>query len=50
LEYSEETYGNEVDRVVRWKGGDDVFALAATPVRLRFVLSDADLFAFRFAP
>jgi hypothetical protein len=41
-------YGDELDAVVRWKSGDDVSSLAGKPVRLRFVLSDADLFALRF--
>ncbi len=44
-----ETIGNETDRVVRWKGGSDVSALAGKTVRLRFVMKDAKLFAFRFS-
>lgn len=43
-----ETIGNETDRVVRWKGGSDVTALAGKPVRLRFVMKDARLYSFRF--
>lgn len=46
---SVETIGNELDRVVHWKNGTDVSALAGKPVRLRFVLKDADLFSFKFA-
>ncbi len=42
-------YGDQLDRVVSWRGGDDVGALAGRPVRLRFELKDADLFALRFA-
>jgi hypothetical protein len=42
-------FGDELDAVVKWKSGDDVSALASGPVRLRFVLKDADLFALRFA-
>ena len=38
-----------VDRVVVWKGGSDVSALAGRPVRLRFRLKDANLYAFRFS-
>lgn len=45
---SVETIGNELDRVVHWKNGTDVSALAGKPVRLRFVLKDADLYAFKF--
>jgi len=43
-------YGDEIEGVVRWAKGKSVGALAGTPVRLRFVLRDADVFAFRFRP
>lgn len=46
---SREAIGNEIERAVRWKSGSDVSALAGEPVRLRFVMKDADLFAIRFA-
>ena len=42
--------GNEIERIVTWKGGADVTALAGRDVRLRFALKDADLYAFRFGP
>lgn len=42
--------GDEILRVVRWKSGSDVSALAGKTVRLRFQMKDADLFSFRFAP
>ena len=45
---SVEQIGNEIERVVLWKNGSDVSSLAGQPVRLRFVLKDADLFAYRF--
>jgi len=35
-------------RVVRWKSGSDVSALALKPARLRLGMSDADLFSIRF--
>ena len=41
-------FGDELEREVRWKGGPDVSSLAGRPVRLRFALEDADLFALRF--
>ena len=44
----EEIYGDSIERVVAWKRGPDVSALAGRPVRLRFVVQDADLFSFRF--
>ena len=45
---STETYGDELERTVQWKSGADVSSLAGKPVRLHFVIKDADLFAFRF--
>ncbi len=45
-----ELFGDTLDRVVRWRGGSSVALLADKPVRLRFVLKDADLFSFRFVP
>lgn len=43
-------WGDEIERVVAWKGGHDVSRLAGRPVRLRFVMKDADLYAIRFQP
>ncbi len=48
LEDCVELLGDDLERVVRWKGGPDLSRLAGTPVRLRFVLRDADLYSFRF--
>ena len=45
---SEEIYGDSIGRVVAWEAGKDVGVLAGSPVRLRFILRDADLFSFRF--
>jgi hypothetical protein len=39
--------GNEIERVVRWKRTDSVEA-ASQPVRFRFVMKDADMYALRF--
>jgi len=47
LDDCREVIGNEIERAVEWTGGD-VGKLSGTPVRLRFVLKDADLFAMRF--
>jgi hypothetical protein len=44
-----EIIGDDVARVVAWKGGTDVSKLAGRPVRLRFLLRDADLYSLRFA-
>lgn len=43
-----ETIGNEIDRPVRWRGGADVGPLAGRPVRLRFAMKDASLYALQF--
>ena len=43
-----EIYGDHIERVVAWKRGADLGALAGKPVRLRFVLKDADLYSIRF--
>jgi len=43
-----EIIGDEIDRTVQWKGGSDIGQFAGTPVRLRFVLRDADLFSLKF--
>ena len=42
-------FGDHIDFPVSWKGkGTDVGALAGKPVRIRFTLKDADLYAFQF--
>ncbi len=42
-----EHYGDTVHQIVAWKGGPDISALAGKPLRLRFVLKDADLYSFQ---
>jgi hypothetical protein len=44
----DEIIGDEIERVVKWKGNADLSALAGQPVRLRFVMKDADLYSLRF--
>jgi hypothetical protein len=46
----QEQIGNELDRKVTWKSGNDVGSLAGRPVRLRFSLKDADVYSFQFTP
>jgi len=41
-------FGDAIERAVTWKTGGDVSTLAGKSVRLRFVLKDADLYAFQF--
>ncbi len=45
---NEECYGDEIDGEIRWEAGADVGKLANQPVRLRFVLKDADVYALKF--
>jgi len=45
-----EIFGDDIARVVSWEGGSDVSALAGRPVRLRFMLKDADLYSIQFRP
>jgi hypothetical protein len=45
-----ELIGDQIARVVTWKGGRDLSALAGRVVRLRFALQDADLYSLRFRP
>ncbi len=44
----DEIFGDSLDRSVTWKGSADLSRLAGRPVRLRVVMSDADLFSFQF--
>ena len=44
----DEIYGDFLDLRVSWKGAADLSALVGKPLRLRFALSDADLYSFRF--
>jgi len=52
LEDSRKIWGDEIARIVKWGEGDqgnsDVSSLAGKPVRLRFVMNEADLFAIKF--
>ena len=48
LDESPEIFGDTIDGTVQWHTEGQIRAFAGKPVRLRFVLKDADLFAFRF--
>jgi hypothetical protein len=41
-------FGDELDAVAEWKSGADLSSLAGKPLRLRFVLQDANVYALRF--
>lgn len=40
--------GDTIEQTVHWSKGSDVSSLAGQPVRLRFVMQEADLFAIQF--
>jgi hypothetical protein len=44
----QEIIGDRIQHSVSWKAGSDVSTLAGKPVRLRFVLKDADLYSLQF--
>jgi len=46
----DEIYGDSLDRPLAWGGRDDISALADKPLRLRFVMQDADLYALQIRP
>jgi hypothetical protein len=43
-----EIIGDKIEHVVRWSFGHDIGPLASKPVRLRFVIKDANLYSLRF--
>ncbi|MDP2898658.1 MAG: hypothetical protein Q8Q12_19135 [bacterium] len=43
-----EIIGDAIERVVSWRSGSDLSRLSGQPVRLRFVMKDADLCSLRF--
>ena len=45
---SRDIFGNRVAGQPRWENGSDLSDLAGRPVRIRFVMRDADLYSLRF--
>ena len=43
-----EIFGDELERVVEWKNGNDVSGLSGKPIRLKFTMKDADMYSFKF--
>jgi hypothetical protein len=41
-------FGDSVERVIGWKGRPDLAKVAGRPVRVRFMLADAHVYAFQF--
>ncbi len=50
MEDVEEIIGDEIERVVQWKGNPELEAFAGKPVRLRLVMIECDLYSFQFKP
>ncbi|MBC8356386.1 MAG: hypothetical protein H8E66_30780 [Planctomycetes bacterium] len=48
LDQCEELVGDTVSRSVQWRGEKQLHQLSGAPIRLRFVLKDADLYSFQF--
>ncbi len=48
LEDCEEVFGDAIERTLSWQNRTDLPELAGRPIRLRFVLRDADVYAFCF--
>ncbi len=48
LAKSEPVSGDSIEHVVVWKGDSSLKSIAGKPVRLRFVLKNADLYSMRF--
>lgn len=48
LEDCDEFFGDTVERTVTWKGKPMVGRLSDQPIRIRFLLRDADLYSYRF--
>ncbi len=42
-------FSNKVKGIAKWRNGSDVRKLSGQPVRLHFVMRDADLYSFRFS-
>ncbi len=43
-----ELIGDDLERVVAWKQGAELAPLAGRPIRLRFVMKDADVYSLQF--
>jgi hypothetical protein len=44
----EEIIGDMIDRTVKWNDSSNISSLAGAPIRLKFIMKDADLFALQF--
>ncbi len=47
-DYSAEIYGDSTEEQIVWGSDRDLRAISGRPVRLKFAMSDADLYSMRF--
>ena len=45
---SRELYGDEIESIIEWKDGHDLDPFRGKPVRLKFVMKDADVYSIQF--
>jgi hypothetical protein len=50
LQDAEELIGNYIEHPAAWKNGADVSQHSGRPIRLKFVMKDADLYSLQFSP
>ena len=50
LQNCETHVGDTIDGQISWRGTPDLKAWAGNPLRLRFVMTECDLYSFRFQP
>jgi hypothetical protein len=48
LDDAVEQIGDDIEQIVTWKTGSDLSQWSGKPMRLRFVMKDADLFSLQF--
>jgi len=48
LENVNEAIGNEIEKQISWKGNPGLKQLNGEPIRIRFVMKDADLYSIKF--
>lgn len=50
LQDAEELIGNYIEHPAAWRHGTDVSSLSGRPIRLKFVMKDANLYSLQFHP
>ncbi len=50
LKDAKELIGNYIEHPAEWRRGTDVSKLSGRPIRLKFIMKDADLYSLQFCP